>query len=93
MRSRLIPFLAAMLLLVVPAAAAGLNISQMMSLRQACGSDIKALCAGIDRGKGRIAQCMMAHADAVSPKCAAALKAAKAKFPALTMGSSLYDTD
>jgi hypothetical protein len=39
----------------------------------ACQSDLQTLCAGIQPGGGRIAQCLKAHADQVSQGCKTAL--------------------
>jgi hypothetical protein len=44
------------------------------ALRQACGTDVRALCAGIMPGGGRIKQCMIEKSDQLSDGCKAALK-------------------
>ena len=93
MRSKTLAVAVLFMLPALPVAAASLSLQDLLSIRQACGNDIKTLCPGTSRGNGRIAQCMMAHADGVSPECATVLKAEKAKFPATTMGTTLYDTD
>jgi len=77
----------------LPAAAASLNHADLRAIRQACGNDIRTLCASVSRGQGRIAQCIMGHADAVSPGCATALTATKAKAQSAGQPSTLYDTD
>jgi len=87
---------ATVLLFILPAlpvSAAALSLQDLLSVRQACQADIKALCPAMSRGNGLILQCMVAHASQVSTGCAAVLKAEKAKFPATTMGTTLYDTD
>ncbi|HEY4199782.1 MAG TPA: cysteine rich repeat-containing protein [Devosiaceae bacterium] len=77
------------LLPALPVTAAALNYQDLRSIRQACGDDIKTLCSDASRGNGRIMQCMAAHADAISPGCADAVKAERAKLPA----STRYDTN
>ena len=44
------------------------------SIRQSCQSDRKALCGTIEKGGGRIAECMKANADKLSPGCRQALQ-------------------
>jgi hypothetical protein len=39
-------------------------------LRSACGGDVRALCAGVPAGGGRIIQCLTAQAASLSPACA-----------------------
>jgi hypothetical protein len=77
----------------LPAAAIAGDYANLRAIRQACGNDIQTLCAGVGRGQGRIAQCIMAHADAVSPGCANALEATKARLQSAGQSSTLYDTD
>jgi hypothetical protein len=52
----------------------------MWSLRKACGSDIRSVCAGIMPGGGRIKQCMIEKHDQLSAGC----KSALANAPAAT---------
>jgi len=42
----------------------------------ACKQDVQTLCADVQRGAGRIMQCLNSHADKVSPDCKAAMQAA-----------------
>jgi Cysteine rich repeat len=42
-------------------------------LRSACGEDVRALCAGVPAGGGRIIQCLAAQAASLSPACAGVL--------------------
>jgi hypothetical protein len=42
---------------------------ELFVLRSACGGDVRSLCAGIEAGGGRIAQCLGAHATSLSPAC------------------------
>ena len=42
----------------------------------ACKQDVQALCADVQRGGGRIMECLKSHADKVSPGCKAAVQAA-----------------
>lgn len=93
MRTKTFATAVLLILTTLPAAAAALSLPDLLSLRQACGNDIKSLCPDMSPGDGRIMQCMMVHASSVSAGCAAMLKAEKAKFPATTMGMTLYDTD
>jgi Cysteine rich repeat len=39
-------------------------------LRSACGADVRALCAGVPAGGGRIVQCLATQAASLSPACA-----------------------
>jgi hypothetical protein len=39
-------------------------------LRSACGADVRALCAGVPAGGGRIIQCLATQAASLSPACA-----------------------
>jgi hypothetical protein len=39
-------------------------------LRSACGADVRALCAGVPAGGGRIIECLTTQAAALSPACA-----------------------
>jgi hypothetical protein len=38
-------------------------------MKQACGEDVKKLCPGVQRGEGRIMQCLKQHAKEVSENC------------------------
>ena len=48
------------------------------AVRGACRADIEQLCAGVQRGGGRIMQCLREHQDGVSPDCKSAMAAARA---------------
>ncbi|MBX3027309.1 hypothetical protein KF840_20620 [bacterium] len=43
------------------------------ALRRDCEADIARLCKDVAAGQGRIGQCLLGHADQLSPACAAAL--------------------
>jgi hypothetical protein len=42
---------------------------QLFVLRSACGGDVRALCAGVPPGGGRIVQCLATNAASLSPAC------------------------
>lgn len=44
----------------------------------ACRADIQSLCAGVERGSGKIAQCLVQNRDKASPGCQSAIQAAAA---------------
>lgn len=64
------------LLGVVPAAMAAPEGAQ--ALKQACKSDYKSLCSGVQPGGGRILDCLKKNHDKLSPTCQKALSDAKA---------------
>jgi hypothetical protein len=49
--------------------------------RRACEADIKTLCAGVERGGGRIMLCLREHRDQLSESCKAALAHARGDRP------------
>jgi len=42
-------------------------------VRSACGADVRALCAGIDPGGGRIIECLATQSASLSPDCRSVL--------------------
>ena len=42
---------------------------QLFVLRSACGADVRALCAGVAPGGGRIIQCLVVQSASLSPDC------------------------
>ena len=66
----------AIALIALPAAAPALAAEA--DLRQACRDDVKQLCAGVQPGGGRIAQCLRDNAAKVSDGCKQAIQAARA---------------
>jgi hypothetical protein len=42
---------------------------EMFVLRSACGADVRALCAGVAPGGGRLMQCLAAQSASLSPDC------------------------
>jgi hypothetical protein len=42
---------------------------ELFVLRSACGGDVRALCAGVPIGGGRILQCLVTQAASLSPAC------------------------
>ena len=70
----------ALVVCATAASAQQLNRQQLMNLRAACEADIKTLCAGVQPGNGRLAQCLRQNAASVSQPCKdqlAALQAAR----------------
>jgi uncharacterized LabA/DUF88 family protein len=49
------------------------------NIREACRQDVEQLCAGVQRGGGRIMQCLRDHADKVSNGCKETMQAARAR--------------
>lgn len=62
--ARILALLTVALLLSGPPA-----LAQTREARQACGSDVQRLCAGMAPGGGRILQCLKARAADLSPTC------------------------
>jgi hypothetical protein len=58
-------------------AAAQTASPSMWSVRNACRSDIRSVCAGIMPGGGRIKQCMIEKRDQLSAACKSALANAR----------------
>lgn len=56
-----------------PAAAQQSDRQNLKTMVQACRSDIRSLCAGVQPGGRRIAQCMRDHASQLSDTCRAAI--------------------
>jgi hypothetical protein len=52
--------------------------SKPPSAAEACAADYKAVCAGTQRGGGRVKQCLAANHAKLSTACRAALKALNA---------------
>ncbi|MGC2779415.1 MAG: hypothetical protein WA418_27640 [Bradyrhizobium sp.] len=66
-------------LLLIAVSIVTAQAQDMSAMRQACGSDVRALCSGIMPGGGRIKQCMVEKFDRLSDGCKTALKDAKAQ--------------
>jgi len=71
-------FTLALAALVPPAAAQTMPSAE---LRQACGGDVRKLCAGVQPGEGRIVQCLAAQPDKVSAACKSILQQAQMAQP------------
>jgi len=65
---------AGFVLAVVPAGSAGAQTGGG-ALRDACRADYQKFCASVQRGNGRIRQCMLENAEQLTPQCKEALKA------------------
>ena len=68
--------LACCLAVAVPAMAQQPAPAAGQALKEACKSDYKALCSGVQPGGGRIVACLKQQADKLSPGCKQALTAA-----------------
>ncbi|WP_018701116.1 cysteine rich repeat-containing protein [Amorphus coralli] len=53
--------------------------AEMRTIAQACKADVQTLCAGVERGDGRIGQCLKDNAAQVSTPCKQALTEVLAK--------------
>jgi hypothetical protein len=76
MRRRFRLPLACLLLAAAPALAAPALAQERGALRQACVGDYRALCANVERGGGRIIQCLKANEAKLSAGCRGALQQA-----------------
>lgn len=56
-----------------------LSRAEMRTIAQACKADVQTLCAGVQRGDGRIGQCLKDNAAHVSAPCKQALTEVLAK--------------
>lgn len=63
---------------LVPPAPASAQTMPPDVLRQACGGDVRKLCAGVKPGEGRLVQCLAAQPDKVSATCKTAMQQAQA---------------
>ena len=69
-----VTFAALPLLVVTPAQGqVGASPAQRQAA-QACAPDIRAHCANVQRGGGRILACLQQHSEKLSPACAQALR-------------------
>jgi hypothetical protein len=48
-----------------------------LAMRAACGQDVRALCAGVQPGQGRIVQCLASHHGDLSVNCKSMLQQAR----------------
>ncbi|MBP1849472.1 cysteine rich repeat-containing protein [Rhizobium halophytocola] len=62
------------------ASAAQLSLSDKLELRNNCGADIKALCAGIAPGEGRVMACVKEKKAELSKPCADSMAKMAAKL-------------
>lgn len=66
-----------------PASPAPANGKHKSKTKGACAQDVQTLCAGVERGGGRIGKCLKEHADQVSPACKTAQAERKALHKAI----------
>jgi len=52
-----------------PATAQELGFFEKMELKQACEKDVETLCGSVERGEGRMLQCIRDSADKLSQPC------------------------
>lgn len=67
---------AALAAVAVATIAAAQTETPMAALRAACGPDVKALCAGVQPGGGRLKQCLRGNKDKLSTGCKQAIATA-----------------
>ena len=75
------------LLLLGLGAVGAVNAAGRLSAALACRADYRSLCAGVPMGGGRVAECLAAHLDKLSPGCLQAM-AAGAPAAAATSGGA-----
>jgi len=65
---------------LVAGAASAQNISraQQQALRSACEADMRAVCAGVQPGGGRLLQCIQANPEKISQGCKSAIASLQA---------------
>lgn len=74
------PAVALATLVTLAATAAGAaDLNTRRSAAAACRPDAQRLCADVQPGGGRIRQCLVDHADALSPSCRQVVAAASAR--------------
>lgn len=71
--------LASLPLVALAASAQGMSTAERQALQQACGPEVRQLCAGVAPGGGRIMDCVKSKKDQLSETCTAALSKAKAE--------------
>ena len=69
--------LAGTLFLSATAASTGTWAAPGGMIREACAADIKAVCAGVKPGGGRIVACMREHTGQLSPDCLQAIQSSR----------------
>ncbi|MBB4104447.1 cysteine rich repeat-containing protein [Allorhizobium borbori] len=65
-------------LLATMAHAQQLSRQQLMEIRTVCEADLRKLCAGVQPGGGRLAQCLQQNASSISQPCKEKLAAVRA---------------
>lgn len=60
--------------------AAELSWGDKLALQKSCGSDLKSLCGAVERGDGRMMQCIADNQSKLSTQCAATIAQVRDKL-------------
>lgn len=60
--------------------AAELSWSDKLALKNSCGNDLQALCGQVERGEGRMMQCIADNETKLSTQCAATIDELRSKL-------------
>jgi hypothetical protein len=60
--------------------AAELSWGDKLALQKSCGNDLKALCGQVERGEGRMMQCVADNQSKLSPQCASTIEELRGKL-------------
>jgi len=80
MRLKLAVAAACCLIATSPGFAAELSWSDKLALQKACGNDLKALCGEVERGDGRMMQCVADNQSKLSPQCTSTIEQLRDKL-------------
>jgi hypothetical protein len=76
--------------IVCMASGFSVQAADMLAVQEACKIDVEAYCADVERGEGRVLNCLKEHRDRVSDACKSAVRSMHeqrqnvAKAPATT---------